>query len=119
MNFNEKDMAIFKEWLTGCLRQGPVSVQFTKKNGEERTMLCTLNEDLMPKVEVPHTTNTDNPIDFPSGKTPAEEKLEELLKDMPKKERKVNESALPVYDLNAKAWRSFRWDSIKEVTINV
>jgi hypothetical protein len=33
----------------------------------------------------------------------------------PKKERKVNEEVMPVYDLESKAWKSFRWDSIKSV----
>ena len=32
-----------------------------------------------------------------------------------KKEKKANEEIMPVYDLDAKGWRSFRWDSIKQV----
>jgi len=32
-----------------------------------------------------------------------------------KKEKKVNEEVIPVYDLDAKGWRSFRWDSVKQV----
>jgi hypothetical protein len=32
-----------------------------------------------------------------------------------KKERKINEDTMPVYDLEVKAWKSFRWDSIKQV----
>jgi len=110
-------MEVFKGWLKEHLHAGKVIVTFTKKDGDERKMLCTLKEDLIPKAEVAHPTGTDNPIDFPSGKTPVEEKLDELLKDMPKKERKVNENALPVFDLNANAWRSFRWDSITDVEI--
>jgi hypothetical protein len=30
-------------------------------------------------------------------------------------QKKVNEEVMPVYDLESKAWKSFRWDSIKEV----
>ena len=26
---------------------------------------------------------------------------------------------MPVYDLDAKAWRSFRWDSIKQVSLTI
>jgi hypothetical protein len=60
-------------------------------------MTCTTNESLVPQIL--HETNTNNPVDFPA----------------PKKEKKVNEEVMPVYDLEAKAWKSFRWDSIKEV----
>ena len=108
----DEDMIIFKPWLIGILKSGKVEVTFTKKDGEQRVMQCTLSEELIPKVEVPHLTGTDNPIDFPKEKTPVELKLEELLKDKPKKVRKVNEDILPVYDLVMKAWRSFRWDSV-------
>ena len=50
-----------------------------------------------------HYSNTDNPIDFP----------------VPKKEKKVNEDVCPVYDLESKHWKSFRWDSVKQVTLTI
>lgn len=97
MTLSEKDVKIFKSWLKSHLAYGPTTVVFTKKDGTERVMLCTTNESLVPQIL--HETNTDNPIDFPA----------------PKKEKKVNEEVMPVYDLEAKAWKSFRWDSIKQV----
>lgn len=97
MTLSEKDVKIFKRWLKSHLAYGPTTVVFTKKDGTERVMLCTTNESLVPQIL--HETNTDNPIDFPA----------------PKKEKKVNEEVMPVYDLEAKAWKSFRWDSIKQV----
>ena len=94
----EKDVfPMFKRWLKSHLKHGPVTVIFTKKDGTERTMLCTTNENLIPQVI--HETNTDNPIDFPVGKSP----------------RKVNPDLMSVYDLEAAGWRSFRWDSLKQV----
>ena len=97
---SEKDVVKFKKWLKSHLVYGPVTVVFTKKDGTERVMECTTNASLVPLVEEKvHETNTDNPIDFPK----------------PKKEKKVNEDVMPVYDLEAKAWKSFRWDSIKQV----
>lgn len=97
---SEKDVVKFKKWLKSHLLYGPVTVVFTKKDGTERVMECTTNASLVPLVEEKvHETNTDNPIDFPK----------------PKKEKKVNEDVMPVYDLEAKAWKSFRWDSIKQV----
>lgn len=78
---------MFKRWLKSHLRHGPVTVIFTKKDGTERTMLCTTSKDLTPVVE-----STE-----------------------PKKERKPNDEVMPVYDLESKAWKSFRWDSLKQV----
>jgi len=102
----ESDLRLFKKWLRSHLKFGPVTVTFTKKDGSERAMECTLAPSLVPEdpiVESVHLTNTDNPIDFPA----------------PKKERKVNDDVCPVYDLGSKAWRSFRWDSIKHVTFTI
>lgn len=101
VTLNEKDLQLFKKWLKGCLAFGPVTVTFTKKDGTERIMECTTSTSLVPQ-EV-HETNTDNPIDFPT----------------PKREKKANEDVCPVYDLESKAWRSFRWDSIKQVRLEI
>jgi hypothetical protein len=54
-------------------------------------MLCTTKPELVPYVE-----STE-----------------------PKTERKTNNEACPVYDLEAKGWRSFRWDSIKTVRFDL
>ena len=37
--------------LISKLREGDVSVTFTKKDGTERVMKCTLKEDVVPSVE--------------------------------------------------------------------
>ena len=37
--------------LIGKLKEGDVSVTFTKKDGTERVMKCTLKEDVIPSVE--------------------------------------------------------------------
>jgi hypothetical protein len=36
-----------------------------------------------------------------------------------KKERKVNEDVMPVFDTEAGHWKSFRWDSVKQVTLTI
>ena len=79
-NFNvtlsEKDLKKFKRWLKGHLAFGPVTVTFTKKDGTERVMECTTNPTLVPAVEIVEGAE-------------------------PKKERKVNEEIMPVYDLES------------------
>lgn len=105
MSFNtlgEKDFKRFQKWLKGHLAFGPVTVTFTKKDGEERVMECTTSPSLVPQEPV-HETNTDNPIDFPA----------------PKRVKKVNEDICSVYALDVQAWRSFRWDSVKSVSFKI
>jgi hypothetical protein len=86
---SEKDVKIFKKWLKGHLAYGPTTIVFTKKDGTERTMTCTTKPELVP--------------------------AESIVEGVVKKEKKVNEEVIPVYDLDAKGWRSFRWDSVKQV----
>jgi len=82
---------ITREQLSLMLHAGECVVEFTKVNGEVRTMPCTLNESLIPPPPV-HVTNTDNPVDFPA----------------PKKEKKQNLDVMSVWCLDKKEWRSFR-----------
>ena len=90
MTLSEQEIKLFKKWLKSHLAYGPVTVVFTKKDGTDREMNCTTNSDLVPAVEVKESTE-------------------------PKREKKTNDEVMPVYDLDAKGWRSFRWDSIKQV----
>jgi len=74
-----------KQSLIESLHKGPLKVTFTKKDGTERVMNCTLVDTFIEPN--------------PSG-----------LKAAPG--RKKSEAAMPVWDIDAKAWRAFRWDSI-------
>ena len=69
-----------------------IRVNFEKKDGSKRQMLCTLSGGLIPVDKQPKT----------SSETSA---------------RTIG-SALPVYDLEKGEWRSFRWDSVKTITVN-
>jgi hypothetical protein len=82
---------ITREQLSDLLHTGECVVEFTKVNGEVRSMPCTLNEALLPPQPT-HETNTDNSIDFPVAK----------------KEKKVNPDVMSVWCLDKKEWRSFR-----------
>jgi hypothetical protein len=66
-----------------------LEVTFTKVNGDKRVMNCTLMEEILPS----------NPT-------------EEAKKDTKKK---VNETILSVWDIDAKGWRSFRMDTVTQV----
>lgn len=77
-----------QELLKGQLRNENLFVTFTKKDGQERKMLCTLLQDRIG-----------------AGTTPSAEPSS----------RAVSTTSLAVYDLDKQAWRSFRWDSITGV----
>ena len=93
MTLNEADLKLFKKWLRSHLKFGPVTVTFTKKDGSERVMKCTTNPTYI------------------LFKEPA------LVES--KKEKKINEDVMPVYDMEAGHWKSFRWDSIKSVSFTL
>lgn len=88
-----EDYILFKTWIKSILKNGSTTVEFFKKDGTERKMLCTLDPELIPGSSIGDETK--------------------------EKTRKVSEEALPVYDLDAGAWRSFRYDSVFSVTISL
>lgn len=93
-NLTEKEFKLFKKWLKGHLAFGPVTVTFVKKDGTERVMECTTSPSLIPQDPV----------------------VESIT---PKKEKKPNEEVMPVYDLKAGSWRSFRFDSVKSILLKI
>jgi hypothetical protein len=80
-----------QQWLVKLLREGEVTVEFTKVNGEFRSMKCTLNQNLIPE-----------------DKRPKED-------DVGKSEKKISDQALRVFDTNKQEWRSFRWSNLIEI----
>ena len=81
------------EDLKDFLRDEIIEVAFTKKNGEDRVMKCTL----MPK-EIPAEMAPKN-----IGNPPDEE----------------NRDYLNVFDVEAQGWRSFILSSVKYVKTNL
>ncbi|MBT7523773.1 MAG: DUF2693 domain-containing protein [Gammaproteobacteria bacterium] len=76
-----------REILVEGLKNNLVKVVFTKVNGDERTMNCTLHDSVLPE---PNITET---------------------------KKKVNPDTISVWDVDNGGWRSFRLDSIKEFRI--
>lgn len=84
-------MILTREEIIEALKTNICTVKFTKINGEIREMPCTLREDIVPKYE----------------------RKTEL------KEAKQNLDTLSVWCTDKNAWRSFRVDSVMEVSINL
>ena len=81
-----------RDWLRDLLKSEVVTLTFTKKDGTKREMLSTLCESRIPKSE----KSTE------SAGT-----------------RKYSEEAQPVYDIEAKGWRSFRLDSLSMIEFSI
>lgn len=77
------------EIVKNHLSDGPVSVTFTKSDGSERIMLCTTCLE-----------------DIPTDKHPKEDT-----------KRNYSDEVQRVFDLEKQEWRSFRWDSVTEVSL--
>lgn len=80
-----------RKWLRDMLRMGPVTVTFTKKDGEQRIMTCTLKEEHIPVESRPKV--------LAEGETP----------------KKRNDSTISVWDMNANGWRSFVLANVQRI----
>ena len=78
--------------LKNMLSQNVLVVDFTKLNGDKRVMTCTLREDMKPSATK----------DDAMSQTAV---------------REVSDAVVSVWDVNARGWRSFRYDRINSVTI--
>lgn len=81
--------------LKEVLQNSVITVIFTKVDGSERTMNCTLIPEYIPQT--------------------VGEKQQLLTESLPKTE---NPNTITVWDIENNGWRSFRIDSIKTVTKN-
>lgn len=89
----------FREWLRGLLHDDKAKdlcVVFTKKDGTERAMRCTLSESRIPSEKQPKSQASDSTT-VGQG----------------------NDSAIRVFDTEKQEWRSFRWDTVKEVRFDL
>lgn len=71
-----------------------VEVNFTKKNGEKRIMRCTLHPEVLPEVTTVNESKKSRSTALPENKASV---------------------AVPVYDVDLEAWRSFTINSVIEI----
>lgn len=86
-------MTIFtRDGLVDILRHNIVNVTFTKVNGEERVMKCTLQVN-----HIPNASSQNGELVIENSKTTS--------------------NNLSVWDIDANGWRSFRVSSVKNISI--
>ena len=92
-DWTEKDWDKFSNWLIGMLKiNETVTVTFTKVDGTERVMNCTLKPELLPEVKP-----------LAEGKQP----------------RKESSTSIRVYDLEKQEWRSFTTKNVTRVEFSI
>ena len=89
----QPDAPEFQSWVKGLLRDTNIQnlrITFTKADGTERAMRCTLVESTIPTDKVPKGAG-----------------------------RKASPSAQRVFDLDKGEWRSFKWEAVKRVEFDL
>lgn len=84
-----------RDVLLKDLRQNVIEVTFTKVNGDQRVMRCTLIENMLP----------------PSYRNNPDEKSSET------EFHQKNPEVIAAWDVQAGGWRSFRIDSVTYVQV--
>jgi hypothetical protein len=91
----EPEREEFRRWIKGLLQERPVLVEFVKADGTVRSMNCTLSAEHGAIYKV--TEAVEVPV--------------EKAHILPR----VNNETCKIWDLDQKAWRSFRWDRLKRI----
>lgn len=94
---DDTNKAIIRDWIRSLLQKSAITVTFTKADGTDREMLCTLDH-----AQIPETPAKPLPIDG-------------IVKES-KQRKQPDEHSLRVFDLDKKEWRSFRFDRLKKVS---
>jgi len=79
-----------RDGLIDMLRSNVVTVTFTKVNGDERVMTCTLLSEHIPNAP---TTNGQVVV------------------------KETSSNTVSVWDVNANGWRSFRIENVKSISM--
>ena len=97
---DDTNKAIIRDWVKSLLQKGPVTVTFTKADGTDREMHCTLSWEHIPPRQQPQDVT------------------EEQLKES-KPRKKPDEHSIRVFDLDKQEWRSFRFDRLQKVSAEI
>jgi hypothetical protein len=97
---DDVNKTIMRDWVTSLLNKQEITVQFTKADGTDRDMRCTLNWDLIP----------------PQPQKPTPGPVDGIVLESKKPRKETDPAVIKVFDLEAQSWRSFRMDRLKKIT---
>jgi hypothetical protein len=98
---DDANKAIIRDWIRSLLQKGPITVTFTKADGTDRKMLCTLDH-----TQIPETPAKPVPVDG-------------IVRESKKPRKEPDPHSIRVFDLDKKEWRSFRFDRLKKVSAEI
>jgi hypothetical protein len=93
----------FRDWVRSLLEVAEITVTFVKADGSLRDMRCTL--DLL-KI----------PPQPPRAEKPAKDTVDGIVRESREVTKSEESHTQKVFDLDAGAWRSFRYDRLKKVS---
>jgi len=109
---DEQGRHIFRDWVRSLLNVSEITVTFVKADGTVRDMRCTLDGDRIP----PQPLRAEKP----AKETPVDGLRQHGFLGENKEVTKPEEShTQKVFDLDASAWRSFRYDRLKKVSASM
>ena len=109
---DEQGRIIFRDWMRSLLNVSEVTVTSVKADGSIRDMRCTLDGDRIP----PQPPRAEKP----AKEAPVDGLRQHGFLGEAKEVYKPEEShTQKVFDLDAGAWRSFRYDRLKKVSATV
>ena len=100
---DDVNKTIMRDWVKSLLNKQEITVSFTKADGTDRDMKCTLNWDLIPPVASKAVAGRVDGL------------VTEARKER-KEPKEPDPAVIKVFDLEAQAWRSFRMDRLKKIT---
>jgi hypothetical protein len=95
---SESEREDFRKFVEEQLHLGRITVEFTKADGSVRAMICTLSEDHGAKY---------NPVTESANLQPTQPR------------RRPTMEVRTVWDCEAGAWRSFRWDRLNLIGFTI
>jgi hypothetical protein len=109
---DETGRKYFRDWVRSFLAVSETTLTFVKADGTLRDMRCTLDRDKIPPQP-------------PSAAKPAKEapvdglRQDGFLRENKEITKPEESHTQKVFDLDAGAWRSFRYDRLKKVTATI
>ena len=100
---DEAGRAIFRSWVRSLLTVSEATVTFVKADGTTRDMRCTLDQDQIPPQP-------------PRADKPAKDTVDGIVRESREVIKSEESHTQKVFDLDAGAWRSFRYDRLKKVS---
>jgi len=101
---DETGRKYFRDWVRGVLEVTEITVTFVKADGSLRDMRCTLDQDRIPPQP-------------PRAEKPAKElPVDGIVRESQEVTKPEENHTQKVFDLDAGAWRSFRYDRLKKVS---